>query len=154
MKIIIFSEWVKMCKIIEIKLRKILKETHIYLIVGKTDNKFDNLQKFRDDNYNSILICSDCLSYGFNIPEVDILIHYDLSFSPAKIEQRIGRADRMNRTNGSLLVFNLLIKDSIEDRVVELLMGKQAMFSTVVEGQNSFNTAGILRELFGRKGKV
>jgi SNF2 family DNA or RNA helicase len=93
------------------------------------------------------LITSDCLNYGVNLQFCHNLIHFDLQFSPAKIEQREGRIDRIGSEANKLLIFKLIIEDSVEDRVLELLEQKQKLFFESVE--KDVNTS-LFKELFRR----
>ena len=47
--------------------------------------------------YFQHLISTDVLAEGFNLPEADVVINYDLPYNPVKIIQRVGRATRINK---------------------------------------------------------
>ncbi len=53
--------------------------------------------RFRDDPECWLLVCDSSGEEGRNLQFVDWLIHYDLPFAPNRIEQRIGRVDRIGR---------------------------------------------------------
>ena len=42
-----------------------------------------------------ILICTDAAAEGLNLQTADLLVNYDLPWNPMKVEQRIGRIDRL-----------------------------------------------------------
>jgi superfamily II DNA/RNA helicase len=44
-----------------------------------------------------VLLCSDAASEGLNLQVASALINYDLPWNPARVEQRIGRIDRIGR---------------------------------------------------------
>ena len=84
---------------------KALKEMglNVKLITGQTTEKENTLQEFKDNKFK-ILIATDCLSYGVNLPDVDYLINYDLDPNPAKMEQRSGRIHRINSKNNKIII--------------------------------------------------
>jgi SNF2 family DNA or RNA helicase len=44
-----------------------------------------------------ILVCTDAAAEGLNLQTADLLINYDLPWNPMKVEQRIGRIDRIGQ---------------------------------------------------------
>ena len=56
------------------------------------------IRRFRDNKFQH-MISTDVLAEGFNIPEADIVINYDLPYNPVKMIQRVGRATRINVPN-------------------------------------------------------
>ncbi len=54
-----------------------------------------------------ILLCTDAASEGLNLQAVGAIINYDLPWSPSKVEQRIGRIDRIGQELAEVLVVNL-----------------------------------------------
>ena len=42
-----------------------------------------------------MLLCTDAAAEGLNLQTADLLINFDLGWNPMKIEQRIGRIDRI-----------------------------------------------------------
>ena len=50
-----------------------------------------------------ILICTDAAAEGLNLQTADLLINYDLPWNPMKVEQRIGRIDRIGQKHDRIL---------------------------------------------------
>ena len=44
-----------------------------------------------------ILVCTDAAAEGLNLQTADYLVNFDLPWNPAKVEQRIGRIDRIGQ---------------------------------------------------------
>ena len=63
--------------------------------LDQTDDDLASL--FESDKNVRALFCSRNEEEGLNLHFVDALIHLDLPFSPARLEQRIGRLDRFGR---------------------------------------------------------
>jgi len=57
--------------------------------------KESKIRKFRDNVFQH-MVSTDVLAEGFNIPEAEIVINYDLPYNPVKLIQRVGRATRIN----------------------------------------------------------
>src|SRR5256712_6358038 len=53
--------------------------------------------RFRDPDGPRVLLCTELGGEGRNFQHCHLLVNYDLSWSPAAIEQRIGRIDRIDR---------------------------------------------------------
>ena len=83
-----------------------------------------SLQQFRTDK--QMLISTDAGGEGLNLQCAHIVINYDLPWNPMKIEQRIGRADRIGQTD-DVQVYNFILKDTIENRVRAVLEEKLAI---------------------------
>ena len=79
------------------------------------------LAEFRDST--DILISTDAGGEGLNLQFADCVINYDLPRNPMKIEQRIGRVDRIGQTR-DVQVFNFVLADTVENRVREVLEDK------------------------------
>ena len=70
-----------------------------------------------------ILVSTDAGGEGLNLQFAHIVINYDLPWNPMRIEQRIGRVDRIGQKH-VVKAFNLIFADSVELRVHEVLEGK------------------------------
>ena len=66
------------------------------------------------------MISTDAGGEGVNLQFCHVMVNYDLPWNPAKLEQRIGRLDRIGQEH-NVLVINLLTKDTVEQRVREVL---------------------------------
>ena len=60
---------------------------------------------------------------GINLQFCHVIVNYDLPWNPMKLEQRIGRLDRIGQEH-NVLVFNLVMEDTVENRVREILEEK------------------------------
>ena len=120
-KIILFTEFVATQE----SLRQLMEYNGITttLINGSMslDERNASLQRFRTEK--QMLISTDAGGEGLNLQCSHIVINYDLPWNPMKIEQRIGRADRIGQTD-DVQVFNFILKSTIENRVRAVLMEK------------------------------
>ena len=72
-----------------------------------------------------ILVSTDAGGEGLNLQFAHVVINYDLPWNPMRIEQRIGRVDRIGQKL-PVKAFNLIFEDSVELRVQEVLEEKLA----------------------------
>lgn len=68
------------------------------------DDKENEVTKFRRNPECSILVCDESGGEGRNFQFATALLHYDLPWSVAAIEQRIGRLDRIGRRDSVISV--------------------------------------------------
>jgi len=69
---------------------------------------------------------------GLNLQAADVVINADLPWNPAKLEQRIGRAHRIGQKK-AINVINLVVEDTIEERVLEIICQKQQLFAAMFD---------------------
>ncbi|MFP8957661.1 DEAD/DEAH box helicase [Natrialbaceae archaeon A-CW3] len=90
-------------------------------------------REFTDpDGDLSILVCTDSASEGLNLQTCDALINYDLPWNPMKVEQRIGRIDRIGQTNKEVLVWNYVYDETVEEDIYERLGERINLFEQAV----------------------
>jgi superfamily II DNA or RNA helicase len=85
------------------------------------DERNDVLEEFR--YVSDILISTDAGGEGLNLQFSNCVINYDLPWNPMKIEQRIGRVDRIGQQH-DVTAYNFILTDTVEARVREVLEGK------------------------------
>ena len=72
-----------------------------------------------------ILISTDAGGEGLNLQFCHVIVNYDLPWNPMKIEQRIGRVDRIGQKH-IVRAMNFALADTVELRVREVLEEKLA----------------------------
>ncbi len=77
------------------------------------------------------LVATDAAAEGLNLQNCCIMFNYDLHWNPMKIEQRIGRIHRFKQDR-DVTVFNLCVKDTIDDYVLHILYQKIDLFTMTV----------------------
>ncbi|GAM11826.1 putative ATP-dependent helicase YqhH [Geobacter sp. OR-1] len=71
-----------------------------------------------------LLLGTDAASEGLNLQRLGTLINLDLPWNPSRLEQRKGRIQRIGQIRDEVDIYNMRYKDSVEDRVHELLSGR------------------------------
>lgn len=97
------------------------------------DQKDAAVEQFRTGGGPQVLISTEAGAEGRNFQFCHILVNYDLPWNPMVVEQRIGRIDRIGQ-NRIVLIFNLCVKDSIEERILDVLERRINMFEETVGG--------------------
>lgn len=122
-KIIVFTQF----RTTQDYLAETLKEYDVILFHGSlnTKQKEDAIDAFK--KRAEVLICTEAGGEGRNLQFADILVNYDLPWSPLKIEQRIGRIHRFGQKNDVLIV-NFATRDTVAERVLEVLEKKIRLF--------------------------
>src|SRR3546814_7226437 len=68
-----------------------------------------------------ILLTSEVGGEGLDLQFCRILINWDLPWNPMKVEQRIGRIDRIGQRSPSIDIINLIAAETIEEQVYDRL---------------------------------
>lgn len=79
-----------------------------------------------------ILLCTDSASEGLNLQTCGVLINYDMPWNPMRVEQRIGRIDRIGQEFPEVWISNYFYKDTIEDQIYFRLQDRIQWFEVVV----------------------
>lgn len=88
------------------------------------DERITAQQVFRDSA--RVLVSTDAGGEGLNLQFCHVVINYDLPWNPMRIEQRIGRVDRIGQTK-TVRAVNLALEESVEFHVREVLERKLAV---------------------------
>ncbi|WP_203361773.1 SNF2-related protein [Bacillus sp. REN10] len=82
-------------------------------------------------NHAQVLIATEAGGEGLNLQFCHHLINFDLPWNPMRLEQRIGRIHRFGQTK-DVHIYNFSIKDTIEDRILQLLYEKIHLFEQAI----------------------
>jgi SNF2 family DNA or RNA helicase len=138
-KIIIFSEWVKVHKLIE----QLLRENKVGFVelTGKVPVALrgELIKKFENQPECKIFLSTESGGAGLNLQVADILINFELPWNPAKKNQRIGRIDRLGQKSEKLTIYNFITRNSIEQQIAAGLLVKQNLFEGVLDAESKTN---------------
>lgn len=79
-----------------------------------------------------IMICTDAAAEGLNFQFCGAVINYDMPWNPMKVEQRIGRIDRLGQKFPVIQIYNLMYKDTVETDVFLALRSRINLFTSFV----------------------
>ncbi len=79
-----------------------------------------------------VLLCTDAAAEGLNFQFCGAVIDYDMPWNPMRVEQRIGRIDRLGQRHALIRIVNLHYEDTVETDVYRALRERIGLFETVV----------------------
>ncbi|MFI7552162.1 DEAD/DEAH box helicase [Micromonospora sediminimaris] len=82
----------------------------------------------------TVLLATDAASEGLNLQTCSYLVNYDMPWNPMRVEQRIGRIDRLGQVRSTIIVRNFFIAGTVEEEVYRALASRIDMFSGIVGG--------------------
>lgn len=85
------------------------------------EERLNQIEDFREKS--QFLVSTDAGGEGINLQFCYCMINFDLPWNPARLEQRIGRIDRIGQEK-DVRIFNFQLKGTVEDRVREILETK------------------------------
>ena len=95
--------------------------------VGRDEVK----RRFREGEAD-LLLCTDAAAEGLNFQFCGALINYDMPWNPMRVEQRIGRIDRLGQAHSAIRIVNLHYEGTVETDVYRALRTRINLFEAVV----------------------
>ena len=109
-------------------------------------------KEFRAGKFQ-VLLASEVAGEGLDFEHCSFVINYDLPWNPMRVEQRIGRCDRIGQRSEKVYVGNLASVGTIEERILTRLFERLQIFERalgdleVILGEE---ISSFERELFTR----
>ena len=116
---------------------------------GSTRNRAAVIDGFKTGTDPVFLISLKAGGFGLNLTEADYCIMLDPWWNPATEAQAVDRTHRIGQTR-PVVVYRLVAKDTIEEKVMALKARKAALFSSVLDGgdfESARLTAADIRAL-------
>ena len=88
-------------------------------------------RRFREGEAD-LLLCTDAAAEGLNFQFCGALINYDMPWNPMRVEQRIGRIDRLGQAHSAIRIVNLHYEGTVETDVYRALRTRINLFEAVV----------------------
>jgi SNF2 family DNA or RNA helicase len=138
-KIIVFCHYTDMVEILSQELSR--KGINYLAMHGnrkkkhycKLDDRVDKIINWDDDDKMRVLLTSDILREGVNILSANYLVNFDLLWNPAKMEQRIGRFDRIGNKHKVINIINFIAEDTIEEKIYKYLFERKEMSKDIID---------------------
>jgi superfamily II DNA or RNA helicase len=106
------------------------------------ERRWEEIERFRDPRGPRVLLSSEVGSEGIDLQFCRVMANYDLPWNPMRVEQRIGRIDRVGQQAKRLSIVNFKVSDTIEERLYDRLHSKLARFA---------NSLGDLEAVIGKE---
>lgn len=131
-KIVIFSAWYQTLEVLLPHLKKISSVAQFHCRI-KPDQLQDEVDRFQAAPDCHIILCDELGGEGRNFQVADMIIHVDLPWTPAQIEQRIGRVDRLGR-RGTVLSVLPLAQETLEQDLFQIWQEAFHLFTQSMSG--------------------
>jgi SNF2 family DNA or RNA helicase len=118
---------------------------------GRTRNRERVIQRFRDKAASVFLISLKAGGFGLNLAEADYCFVLDPWWNPAIEAQAVDRTHRIGQTK-TVMVYRLVAKDTIEQKVMDLKARKTELFDSVIGGEALAGAALTAEEIRGLLG--
>lgn len=134
-KVLLFSQFVSMLKIIRTKLEELKLPFH--WLTGASVDRAGIVKAFQEDDQASVFLLSlKAGGSGLNLTAASYVILYDPWWNPAVENQAIDRAHRIGQTQ-PVMAYRMLTKSTIEEKIMTLQHKKNLMVSNVL-GEGGF----------------
>ena len=134
-KVLLFSSFTSVLDLIAEECQK--AGITYYMLTGST-NKEDRrelVSRFQKDDTTVFLISLKAGGTGLNLTSAEAVIHFDPWWNVSAQNQATDRAYRIGQKN-NVQVFNLVMKDSVEEKIIELQKRKKELADMFVENNS------------------
>jgi superfamily II DNA or RNA helicase len=128
-KVVIFTQFLETQTYLRAQLEAQGYRVAIFHGSLNADDKEAAVRRFRSDA--QILVSTEAGGEGRNLQFAHLLVNYDLPWNPMKVEQRIGRLDRIGQKR-PVHIYNLACEGTIEERVLDVLENRIRLFTESV----------------------
>src|SRR6266567_9267884 len=128
-KVVVFTQFIETQEFLAATLRQ--KGYTVSMFNGRMslEEKEESVRSFKAED--QILISTEAGGEGRNFQFCHLMINYDLPWNPMRVEQRIGRLDRIGQKL-PVRIYNLFCEDTVEERVLEVLERRIGLFQESV----------------------
>lgn len=142
-KAIVFTQFAEMAKL----LFQELADYNPRMLIGEMDDQArdKSIHEFLEDTSSSIFISTEAGAYGLNLQAASYVINYDLPWSAAKYEQRLGRAHRLGQLK-PVTVYNLIAKNTIDEYCYKTLKKKYFISDEILLDSERLEDVGLSEE--------
>lgn len=125
-KLIVFALFKKTLHYLSIRLQK--AGYNSVMIHGDIHERQTVLDQFKNDSNIHIMLSSEVGSEGLDMQFCNSMVNYDLPWNPMVVEQRIGRIDRFGQESPIVHIYNMIVKDSIQEDIYIRLLNRIGIF--------------------------
>jgi len=136
-KVVIFSQWERMTRIIgqELDARNVkFQYLHGGIPGAERGKLFEN---FNNDPECRVFLSTDAGGVGLNLQAASLLINMDIPWNPAVLEQRVGRIYRIGQKR-NVSIINMVSTGTIEHKMLGVLSFKTGLSEGILDqGDNT-----------------
>jgi SNF2 family DNA or RNA helicase len=130
LQVVVFSQYVQMIEILTRHLDR-RKIEHLVL-TGETRHRGRIIRRFNSEQHERVLLASLLAGgVGIDLTGASVVLHFDRWWNPAKENQATDRVHRIGQRR-FVQVFKLITRNTIEERIDELIRTKTDLMERVV----------------------
>jgi SNF2 family DNA or RNA helicase len=136
-KVLVFSFFIRTIDYLEERISKLAvggEPVEVLKLYGPTspEERHKVINRFREGTGPQIMLSSEVGSEGLDFQFCSTMFNYDLPWNPMRVEQRIGRLDRYGQEAEVVQIHNMVVEDTIEDRIFYRLYERIRIFEGAV----------------------
>ncbi len=133
-KVLLFSQFTTLLETLHKRFDK--EGISYFSLTGSTskEKRMKLVESFNEDETSVFCISLKAGGTGLNLTSADIVIHFDPWWNVAVQNQATDRAHRIGQKN-VVNVYKLIVKDSIEEKIMKLQERKQALSDQMLSGE-------------------
>ena len=146
-KVIIFSNWSEITDVAKER----LKDYRPAYITGstKSEERMKEVERFQKDNNCKVIIGTiGAMGTGLTLTAAQTVIFLDSPWTRALKDQAEDRAHRIG-TKGTVNIITLVTKDTIDERIEDIVYRKGLMADALVDGKVDKLDMNLIRQLIG-----
>ena len=120
-KVLIFTQFVDTLFYMKELLEKQGYQVETFFGGKNKEEKDRAVELFKNNEKFIVMISTEIGGEGRNFQFCRILINFDLPWNPMKLEQRIGRLDRIGQQSKEIYIYNFFLEDTIETDIIFVL---------------------------------
>lgn len=131
-KVIVFSFFKRTLRYLN---ERLARDGHRPLLItgdDKPESRARIVEEFRISADRPVLLSSEVGAEGLDFQFAYTIFNYDLPWNPMRVEQRIGRIDRYGQKAPKILIFNFVLQNTIESRILTRLYDRIRVFEEAV----------------------
>lgn len=132
-KVVIFAYFRSTLRYLERKLAAQNIKTEL-LMGGLPEPKEAIIERFKSSKGANIMLSSEVGSEGIDLQFAEVVINYDLPWNPMRVEQRIGRLDRIGQKADQILIWNFFAKNTIDEKIYTMLYVRLNLIENTIGG--------------------
>jgi SNF2 family DNA or RNA helicase len=134
-KVLVFSQFVQMLKLLEEECKK--REMPTFILTGETKNRQEVVNAFQNDANPSVFLLSlRAAGTGLNLTTASYVVLYDPWWNPAVEAQAIDRSHRIGQTR-TVNAYKLITPGTVEEKIFDLQQRKAQTIADVL-GEEGF----------------
>jgi len=134
-KIIVFSYFKRTLRYLKARIKKDMpKINNVEIISGDVDavERNEIISRFWKSDGTYVLLASEVGGEGLDLQISNCVFNYDLPWNPMVVEQRIGRIDRFGQKSSKIHIYNFIIRDTVEERILYRLYERIGIFESSI----------------------